>query len=568
MDDTIRPSAYARVSSDRQADELTIDSQVAALRQRIVEDGLKLDEELCFLDEGFSGHTLIRPALEKLRDVAHCGGMDRLYVHSPDRLARKYAYQVVLLEELHKCGVEVVFLNDLRQGQSPEGELLVQVQGIIAEYERAKILERTRRGRRFAARQGRVSVLGHAPYGYRYVTRHDGGGEARYEVMAEEAGVVQEMFAWVALEGLSLGDVVRRLAERGVLSPTGKRQWDRATIRGILIQPAYTGTAKYGKTRLFPRENQRRAKRGDPPVPRKEKVAKPTAPCDQEDIAVPALISADLFAEAAAKLEENRQRYREQKKGSEFLLGGLLVCQRCGSAYCGRRHRLPGREYRYYRCLGTDKYRYGGEAQCVNKSLPSEIEEAVWSDLCALLTDPERLEREFNRRLDTPQNENLEGARLRKSIGRLKLRIARLIDAYENGWVDKAEFQPRIQRTKEQLAREQDALEMCEREAASDEELRLIFGEFTAFAQQMSKGLEQADFAMRRKLLRLLVNRIQVDQNEVRIVYKVQPRPFALGPGNGAFLQDCLKSYKSAQGNALGDFVARRKVRLSCNYQP
>ncbi len=278
MDDTIRPAAYGRVSSDKQADELTIDSQVAALRQRIVEDGLKLDDELCFLDEGYSGHTLIRPALEKLRDVAHCGGIDRLYVHSPDRLARKYAYQVVLLEELRKCGVEVVFLNDLQQERSPEGELLVQVQGMIAEYERAKILERTRRGRRFAARQGKVSVLGHAPYGYRYVTRHEGGGEARYEVMAEEARVVQEMFAWVALEGLSLSDVVRRLGERGVLSPTGNTRWDRATIRGILMQPAYTGTAKYGKTRLFPRENQRRPKRGDPPVPRQEKVAKATAP--------------------------------------------------------------------------------------------------------------------------------------------------------------------------------------------------------------------------------------------------------------------------------------------------
>ena len=101
-------------------------------------------------------------------------------------------------------------------------------------------------------------MLGHAPYGYRYVTRHEGGGEARYEVVAENARVVQDVFAWVALEGLSLGDVVRRLAERSVPSPTGKVRWDRPSIRGILMQPAYTGTAKYGKTRLFPRENQRR----------------------------------------------------------------------------------------------------------------------------------------------------------------------------------------------------------------------------------------------------------------------------------------------------------------------
>src|SRR5262249_39637165 len=156
----------------------------------------------------------------------------RLYVQAPDRLARKYAYQVLLLEEFRKCDVAVVFLNDWQPERSPEGELLVQVQGMMAGYERAKILERTRRGRRFAARQGKVSALAHASYGYRYVSRQEGGGEARYEIVPEQARVVQELFRWVAVEGLSLGEVVRRLAERAVPSPTGKARWDRATIRG------------------------------------------------------------------------------------------------------------------------------------------------------------------------------------------------------------------------------------------------------------------------------------------------------------------------------------------------
>jgi site-specific DNA recombinase len=193
MDDTIRAALYGRVSSET-ADELTMQSQVATLRHRIAQDGLAIDEELCFLDEGYSGSTLIRPALEKLQDVAHCGGVDRLYVHSPGRLARRYAYQVLLFEEFRKCGVSVIFLNDFQQERSPEGELLVQVHGMIAEYERAKILERTRRGRRYAARQGKISALAHAPYGYRYVTRQEGGGEARYEIVAEQAQVVVDMF--------------------------------------------------------------------------------------------------------------------------------------------------------------------------------------------------------------------------------------------------------------------------------------------------------------------------------------------------------------------------------------
>jgi site-specific DNA recombinase len=541
MDDTIRAALYARVSSEHQADELTIRSQVAALRQRIAAEGLRLDEELCFLDEGYSGNTVIRPALEKLRDLAHCGGLDRLYVHSPDRLARKYAYQVVLLEEFQKCDVTVVFLNDCRESSTPEGELLVQMQGMFAEYERAKILERTRRGRRFAARQGQVSALGHAPYGYRYVTKHDGGGTARYEVVLEEARVVQALFAWVALEGLSLADVSRRLAEQGVPSPSGRPRWDRATVRGLLLQPAYTGAAKFGKTRLVPRQNPRRPKRGDPVVPRREKVMAATAAAEQETIAVPALIGAELFAAAAAKLADNRRRYREQKQGAEFLLGGLLVCHQCGSAYCGRRLRGQAAGYVYYRCLGTDKYRHGGEAKCSNKSVNGRIEATVWSDLCALLKDPQRLQREFERRRDGARTAAVDTTQLQQSIAQLKRRLGRLLDAYESGWVDKAEFERRVQGVQARLEREEATLAQHQHDASSEDELRLVFGEFTAFAAQMSAGLEQADFATRRQLLRLLVQRIEVDRDEVRIVYKVQARPFVPGPASGAVLQHCLK---------------------------
>src|SRR5206468_1158292 len=131
-----------------------------------------------------------------------------LYVLCPDRLARKYAYQYLLLEELRRCGVEVVFL-DHASGSSPEDELLLQMQGMIAEYERAKILERCRRGRRHAARQGCVQVLTGAPYGYRYIRKHDGGGQAQYQILEEEARVVRQVFAWVGQDGLSL-EAVRR----------------------------------------------------------------------------------------------------------------------------------------------------------------------------------------------------------------------------------------------------------------------------------------------------------------------------------------------------------------------
>jgi site-specific DNA recombinase len=572
MDDTLNVALYARVSSQRQAEEMTIQSQVAAIRERIKQDGLLVDEAFCFLDEGYSGSTLQRPALERLRDVAYCGGMDRIYVHSPDRLARNYVYQFLLLEELKKHGVEVIFLNHDLQNQSPEGNLLLQMQGMIAEYERAKILERTRRGRRFAAKQGKVSAIAHAPYGYRYVTKAQSDGDARYDIVLDEARLVQEMFVWVGMEGLSLGDVVCRLADQGILTATGKARWDRATVRGILIQPAYTGTAKYPKTRLFPRVPGRRPKRGDPAVPRQEKVPRATSLEEQESIRVPAIVSQELFEAVADRLEENRRRHREQKKGAEFLLSGLLVCHRCGSAYCGRRMQRANRMWRpyvYYRCLGTDKSRYYGEPICTNKSVNGDqLEESVWSDVVSLLNDPGRLRREFERRLEHPPSEALDVTHLEKSIHQLKRRITRLIDAYENGWLEKSDFEPRMRRVKDRLAREQETLAQHRRNASSDDELRLLVGHFEQFAERIGDGLQQADLASKRKLLRLLIQTIEVDQDEVRIVYKVQPHPFVPSPVSRGVLQDCLSCHSVAQGKRRRRQPRKRRPGLRSKLRP
>ena len=228
---------YARVSSEQQAEAHTVASQVAALRERVAADGLTVSEAMQFLEEGYSGATLVRPALERLRDVIAAGSVDRLYVHSPDRLARKYAYQVLLVDEFRRAGVEVIFLNRAL-GQSPEDDLLLQVQGMIAEYERAKIIERHRRGKRHAAHVGGVNVLSGAPYGYRYVTTYEGGGQARYEILPDEGRVVRQVFAWVGCDRLTIGEVCRRLTQAGEMTRTGKTVWDRSVVWGILKNPA------------------------------------------------------------------------------------------------------------------------------------------------------------------------------------------------------------------------------------------------------------------------------------------------------------------------------------------
>ena len=291
--------------------------------------------------------------------------------------------------------------------------------------------------------------------------------------------------------------------------------------------------------------------RGAPPTPRSDKIAVPTTAAEQEDIAVPALVSVELFQAVAERLAENRRRYRDQKKGAEFLLSGLLVCARCGSAYCGRRHRVkPAGAYVYYRCIGTDRYRHAGDRICTNASVNGQLEKVVWADLCALLQDPDRLRREFETRLHRPAHENADVTRLEQALVQHKRRIARLIDAYENGWLDKAEFEPRVRSAKERLAHDEAALREHQRGSMNEEELRLVIDQFDAFATQMRTNLEQADFVTKRQLLRLLIKRIEIEDEGVRIVYKVSLRPFVPSPSNRGFLQHCLKFQLIAQGRA------------------
>src|SRR5262245_44040191 len=259
---------YARVSSEQQAEAHPVASQVAALRERVAADGLTVSEAIQFLDEGDSGATLVRPALERLRDVLAAGSVDRLYVHSPDRLARQYASQVVLVDELRRAGVEVVFLNRAL-GHSREDDLRLPVQGRIAEYARAKIIERHRRGKRHAADVGAVNVLSGAPYGDRYVPKYEGGGQARYEIIPDEAHVVRQVFAWVGYDRLTIGEVCRRLTPAGEVTRTGKTVWDRSVVWGIVKNPAYQGAAAFGKTRQGPLRPRLRAQRSRPMQPRR-----------------------------------------------------------------------------------------------------------------------------------------------------------------------------------------------------------------------------------------------------------------------------------------------------------
>ena len=542
-DRELRAAIYARVSSDHQAQEGTIGSQVAALKERVAQDGLALREEMCFLDEGYSGSTLLRPALERLRDLAHSGGVDRLYVHSPDRLARKYAYQALLVEELTGHGVEFVFLNQAL-GKTPEEEMLLQMQGMVAEYERAKIMERTRRGRRYAARRGSVSALGAAPYGYRYITKQEGGGAAHYQVMLEQAKVVQQMFEWVGQERLSIREVCRRLQQQEIRTRTGKLRWHQGTVGAMLINPVYKGWAVFGKTRVGPRRPALRPRRGCEASRQSYSVYR-TTPQEQERIPVPGLISGELFDAVQTQLAENRRRKRHRQSGPRHLLQGLLVCACCRYACYGRQttRTANGKQYHYgyYRCPGSEACRFDGERICDNKPVRTDLlEQAVWEDVSALLHDPQRIAAEYERRLQGNQGDPSSGEPLTKLIQKGEQSITRLIDAYEDGLLGKEEFQPRVARIQERLKKLRGETEMLRQQQEERQELRLVIGDLEKFSGLVQQGLQNPDWATRRNIIKALVKCVELSPDSVRIVYRITPRPFAQSPDRG-FLQDCWR---------------------------
>src|ERR1700757_3784247 len=225
----VKPAViYARVSSDKQKEERTIASQTEALRGFALEQGFSVPDEWVIEDEGSSGATLVRPGLERVRDLASEGQIDAVLVYSPDRLSRKYAYQVLLIEEFARHNVQTVFIK-APQTATAEDQLLLQFQGMIAEYERAQILERSRRGKRHRALQGVVNVLYGAPYGYRYIRKSE-HAPASYSIIDSEASVVRMVFDFYPAKALSLGPFTQPLNAKAI--PTRKQisRWERSTV--------------------------------------------------------------------------------------------------------------------------------------------------------------------------------------------------------------------------------------------------------------------------------------------------------------------------------------------------
>jgi site-specific DNA recombinase len=516
----MRAALYVCVSTDRQQQAQTIEQQVAQLQSYVAaHDGWTVAAEHVFRDDGRSGARLDRPGLDALRDHAARAAFDLVVICSPDRLARNFVHQMVVLEELERRGVRVVFC-DRPLSDDPHEQLVTQIRGAVAEYERTLIADRMRRGRQARLRSGQLLPWTRAPYGYRLHPERP-RDPAAVQVDPVAAAVVQELFAAYAAGGVTLHTLAAQLTARGVPTPTGKPIWRPTPIRGLLTNPADKGQAASGRLRTAP---ARRRKSALEPI---GKGVSTTAHPPQEwiTVPVPALVAAEQFDLAQRRLAANQQSARRSTT-HPYLLRGLVSCGVCHLACTGVTRTATDTRYCYYRCLGKQARVSSGRSSCCpTRFIPAiQLDELVWVDLCAVLQQPELVTQAVERAHSgawVPQELRRRQASLRQVRASVTRQRQRLLEAYLAEAIDLACFQ----RQDRGLAGQEADLLAREREVAAQGErlvqVSAIAQSMTQVLQQLRVGLGQASFQQRRQLVELLIDRVVVTDGHVEIRYVI-----------------------------------------------
>jgi site-specific DNA recombinase len=523
---------YARVSSEQQREENTIASQTASLIEFAKSHDLEVPQEWVVEDEGYSGATLERPGLERVRDLAAEGQIQVVLAYSPDRLSRKYAYQILLIEEFARHGVETVFVKS-PQGDSAEDQLLVQFQGMIAEYERAQILERSRRGKRHRAQAGEVSVMSGAPYGYRYIRKTD-EVPAAYLVDEAEARVVRRVYEMYTVEGLSIGEITRRLNTEGVPARKASR-WERSVVWGVLRNSAYRGVACFGKTRISARTRvmrpQRRRGTTTPSTtaghqrPREEWI----------EIPVPALVTEESFTRAQELLYQNKIRSR-RRTIAPSVVQGLVSCAKCGYALSRTSTQTSARKIHYYKCIGSDSWRKLGGPVCDNGRFIRQelLDQIVWTEVIRLLEEPALIHQELDRRLEAARTSDPTAKReqsLQRELTHVGKGIERLLTAYQEGLLSLEQLRermPALRHRQQTLSAELQAIA----DQTNDRAAFLRLAEtLTAFLARLRSAAETLSVIDRQKIVRLLVKDVLVGEDTITIRHSI-PIPSG-SPQNG-----------------------------------
>jgi len=534
----MRVALYARVSTEQQEQRGTVASQLAALRAYAAQHEMEICADYVCVDDGYSGTRLARPGLDRVRDGADLGAFDAVLVLCPDRLARKYAYQVLIVEELERLGVAVRFLES-PPPTDPHAQLLVQIQGVIAEYERAKITERYRRGKLFRLRQGEA-IFWRVPYGYRRVPRQ-GSSPPSIEIDEVTARWVQQIFRWHVDEHLTLRALARRLMEMGVPSPTGGRRWGTSTLSRILHNTAYLGTVTYNQ---WDQELRQGAHRGQS---RSRRPARRQRSQDEWiTLTIPPLIDGDTFAHSQDIHGDNTRFSPRHLHEERWLLRRIVRCGSCDAATtCHQMRGRNGATHDYYYCRRHDEIKVGDSAMpCTQRNIRArELDAFVWREVCRHLEDPATLTRAYAL-LSTDGNELEDDVatarahtldRRRHDLGQEE---TRLLDAYQAGLIDLPQFARRqtlLREKRDRLAREQ--LLLTEQQTAVDRQ-RTICASLEAFSQQIRGCLHDLSFEKKQQVLRLVVEKVMVRDHHVSIHFKIpielRPHPVPATPVPGS----------------------------------
>ena len=516
----MRVAAYARVSTTRQAQAQGIEQQLDRLRAAAAERGWELDDQHVYRDDGYSGARIGRPGLDRLRDHAALAELDLVLVTAPDRLARNYVHQVLLIDELAARGCQVEFL-DRPMSADPHDQLLLQIRGAVAEYERTLIAERMRRGRQAKLRAGTLLPWTTAPFGYRLdPDRPRLASAVRTE--PGEATLVAQLFDWYLEPQATIYRLAARLTGLGVPAPRGGPRWNTASVRGILRNPSYAGRALSNRTQVAPARSRKSAM-----LPAGPGISH--APRPEEDwiaVPVPAIVSEETFAQVQAKLDANQQGAARNTR-HEYLLRALISCGACRLGCTGRQ---TGAGYRYYLCRGrTDPLRVAQGQRCTARYIPAgQLDELVWADLCTLLTDPAQVTRALARAQGgawLPQELQARQATIGQALGQLERQQQRLLDAY----LAEVVTLPELDRKRQDLDRRHDTLLAQQRQldAAARQKLELgaVADGIEAFCQAVRAGLATATFEQRRLLAELLIDRVVVTDGDVEIRYVLPTSP-------------------------------------------
>lgn len=380
MNTTKLIATYARVSTSHQEEQETINAQTEALKEYASINGLTIIQE--YKDEGWSGDSLARPSLDKLREEAKSAPWEGVLIYDPDRLARRYSYQELVMDELKEAGIEVMYIT-ISAPKNSEDKILYGVRGLFAEYERTKITERFRLGKIRKLKEGHI-IISEPPFGYNYVKKND-TTNGYLTINQEEAKVIKMIFNWIINDRLSIRKVIVKLKELNIKPRKSLRGvWSTSTMTNLLRNEVYFGNAYWGKSGSIVAKSPKKMDK----YRKNKKTSRYLRPkTDWYKVEVPAIISEETFQAARQILMQN-QKLSPRCKKNEYLLAGKIYC------ICGRRRVGEGPQkgkHLYYRC--SDKiYNFPLPQQCFEKTVNARIvDEVVWQTVVELLTNKDEL---------------------------------------------------------------------------------------------------------------------------------------------------------------------------------